>query len=401
MNADRDGNHCSKNPLGLRGFRGLGNTEKRQVRGINRACRYNNSSHMAHLFEPLQLREVSFRNRIMVSPMCQYSCKDGLANDWHMVHLGSRAVGGAALVMVEATGVTPDARISAADHGLWSDAHVEPLRRIFSFVEEQGAVAGIQLAHAGRKASTAEPWKGGHPVAPADGGWTPINAPSAIPFAPGSQVPRALTVAEIGSIVQAFAAAAARALECGAKVIELHAAHGYLLHSFLSPLSNQRTDEYGGSFDNRTRIVRETVSAVRRVWPERLPLFVRVSATDWAQGGWTVEETVALALALKPMGVDAIDCSSGGLIPGVRVPVGPGYQVAFAQQVREGAHIPTVAVGMITSPEQADQIIRSGQADAVMLARELLRDPYWPLHAARALGQEMHWPPQYERAKLK
>jgi len=356
---------------------------------------------MAHLFEPLQLREIRLRNRIMVSPMCQYSCRDGLANDWHLVHLGSRAVGGAALVMVEATGVVPEGRISAADHGLWSDAQVEPLRRIFQFVEQQGAVAGIQLSHAGRKASTAEPWKGGHPVAPADGGWTPILGPSAIAFSPASQVPRALTCPEIGAILQAFAAAAGRALESGAKVIELHAAHGYLLHSFLSPLSNQRTDEYGGSFDNRTRLLRETVTAVRRVWPERLPLFVRISATDWAEGGWTVEETVALARILKTMGVDAMDCSSGGLMPGVGIPVGPGYQVAFAQQVREGAQLPTVAVGMITSPEQADQIVRSGQADAVMLARELLRDPYWPLRAARALGHEVQWPPQYERARLK
>ncbi|HWZ45187.1 MAG TPA: NADH:flavin oxidoreductase/NADH oxidase [Candidatus Saccharimonadales bacterium] len=356
---------------------------------------------MAHLFEPFQLREISFRNRIMVSPMCQYSCKDGLANDWHLVHLGGRAVGGAALVMVEATGVTPDGRISAADHGLWNDDQVEPLRRIFNFLEQQGTVTGIQLGHAGRKASTAEPWKGGHPVAPADGGWTPIYAPSALPFAPTSQVPKALTAAEIGSILQAFAAAAKRALECRAKVIELHAAHGYLLHSFLSPLSNRRTDEYGGSFDNRTRMVRETVTAVRRVWPERLPLFVRISATDWAEGGWTLEETVALARILKPLGVDAIDCSSGGAVPGVRIPVGPGFQTGFAQQVREQAQIATVAVGMITSPEQADQIIRSGNADAVMLARELLRDPYWPLRAARVLGHDVHWPAQYERAKLK
>jgi 2,4-dienoyl-CoA reductase-like NADH-dependent reductase (Old Yellow Enzyme family) len=356
---------------------------------------------MPHLFEPLRLREVVFRNRIMVSPMCQYSSRDGLANDWHLVHLGSRAVGGAAMVMVEATGVTPDGRISAADHGLWNDAQVEPLRRIFSFIEQQGAVAGIQLAHAGRKASTAEPWKGGHPVAPADGGWTPIYAPSAIPFSPSSQVPRALSTTEVREIIQAFVSAAARALECGAKIIELHSAHGYLLHSFLSPLSNHRTDEYGGSFDNRTRMVRETVTAMRRVWPERLPLLVRVSATDWADGGWTVEETVALARMLKPLGVDAIDCSSGGVIPGVRIPLGPGYQTAFAQQVREQAQIATVAVGMITSPEQADQIVRSGQADAVMLARELLRDPYWPLRAARALGHETQWPVQYERAKLK
>jgi 2,4-dienoyl-CoA reductase-like NADH-dependent reductase (Old Yellow Enzyme family) len=354
---------------------------------------------MAHLLEPLNLRDVSFRNRIMVSPMCQYSCKDGMPGDWHLVHLGSRAVGGAALVMAEATAVTPEGRISPEDLGLWSDAHLEPLRRVFAFVAQQGAVPGIQLAHAGRKASTAAPWKGGNPVAPADGGWVPIYAPSALPFAPGSQTPQALTAGEIAQIVRAFAAAAQRALAAGAKVVELHAAHGYLAHSFLSPLSNQRTDPYGGSFDNRTRMLRETVEAVRKVWPQHLPLLVRVSCTDWVEGGWTIEESVALARMLKPLGVDAIDCSSGGLVPGAKVPVGPGYQVAFAQRVRAEAQLPTIAVGMITSPAQADQIIRTGQADAVMMARELLRDPYWPLRAARDLGHEIRWPEQYERAR--
>ncbi len=356
---------------------------------------------MAHLFEPFNLREVGFRNRIFVSPMCQYSCKDGMPGDWHLVHLGCRAVGGAALVMAEATAVTADGRISPEDLGLWSDAHTEPLKKIFSFIAAQGAVPGIQLAHAGRKASTAAPWKGGQPVAPSDGGWTPILAPSALPFAPDSQTPHAMTEGEIAQTVQAFAATARRALAAGAKVTELHAAHGYLLHSFLSPLSNQRTDGYGGSFENRTRIVLETVAAVRGVWPQSLPLFLRLSCTDWTEGGWSIEESVALARALKPLGVDAIDCSSGGSVARAKIPAGPGYQAEFARRVRAEAGLPTVAVGMITGPAQADHIIRSGQADAVMLARELLRDPYWPLRAARELGHEIRWPEQYERAKSK
>lgn len=332
--------------------------------------------------------------------MCQYSCKEGIPGDWHLVHLGSRAVGGAALIMAEATAVTADGRISPEDLGLWSDGHIEPLKKIFAFVAQQGAVPGIQLAHAGRKASTAAPWKGGQPVAPADGGWTPIHAPSALPFGPGSQTPHAMTEAEIAQTVQAFAATARRALAAGAKVVELHAAHGYLLHSFLSPLSNQRTDAYGGSFENRARIVLETVTAVRKVWPQSLPLFLRLSCTDWTEGGWTIEDSVALARALKPLGVDAIDCSSGGNVPGAKIPTGPGYQAEFARRVRAEAGIPTVAVGMITEPVQADHIIRTEQADAVMLARELLRDPYWPLRAARKLGREIRWPEQYERAKF-
>ena len=356
---------------------------------------------MAHLFEPFNLREVGFRNRIFVSPMCQYSCKDGMPGDWHLVHLGCRAVGGAALVMAEATAVTADGRISPEDLGLWSDAHIEPLKKIFAFIARQGAVPGIQLAHAGRKASTAAPWKGGQPVAPSEGGWTPILAPSALPFAPDSQTPHAMTEGEIAQTVQAFAATARRALAAGAKVTELHAAHGYLLHSFLSPLSNQRTDGYGGSFENRTRIVLETVAAVRGVWPQSLPLFLRLSCTDWTEGGWSIEESVALARALKPLGVDAIDCSSGGSVARAKIPAGPGYQAEFARRVRAEAGLPTVAVGMITGPAQADHIIRSGQADAVMLARELLRDPYWPLRAARELGHEIRWPEQYERAKSK
>jgi 2,4-dienoyl-CoA reductase-like NADH-dependent reductase (Old Yellow Enzyme family) len=354
---------------------------------------------MAHLFEPLKLRSLELPNRIVVSPMCQYSCKDGFATDWHFVHLGSRAVGRAAVVIAEATAVTADGRISPQDLGLWSDAHVEPLHRVFSFVAEQGAIPGIQLAHAGRKASTSQPWNGGKPISPAEGGWTPIFAPSALPFAEGYQTPHALSVAEIAEIVQAFAAAARRAERAGAKLIELHSAHGYLLHSFLSPLSNHRADQYGGPFENRIRLVCEVVAATRKVWPERYPLWVRISATDWVEGGWTVEESVELARRLKPMGVDLFDCSSGGNVAHVRIPVGPGYQVAFAEQVRRQAGVLTGAVGMITDPAQADQIVRSGQADVVILARQFLREPYWPLLAARALGHDIRWPVQYERAK--
>ena len=341
---------------------------------------------MAHLFQPLRLRNVELANRIAVSPMCQYSCIDGLANEWHLVHLGGRAVGKAALVMAEATAVMAEGRISPKDLGIWSDAHIEPLQRVFSFVAGHGAVPGIQLAHAGRKASTSEPWKGGRPVSPEEGGWTPIFAPSAIAFNEGFQAPQAMTVAEIAGVVQAFATAAQRSEAAGAKVIEIHSAHGYLLHSFLSPLTNHRDDEYGGTFENRTRALREVVAAIRKVWPEQYPLFVRISASDWMEGGWMVEDSVALAKALKSLGVDVVDCSSGGAVPQAKIPLGPGYQVAFAQRIRCGAAIATGAVGMITDPAQADQIIRTGQADLVFLARQLLREPYWPLHAARALG---------------
>jgi 2,4-dienoyl-CoA reductase-like NADH-dependent reductase (Old Yellow Enzyme family) len=356
---------------------------------------------MAHLFDPLKLRGVEFANRIVVSPMCQYSCTEGLANDWHFVHLGSRAVGRAAAVIAEATAITADSRISPQDLGIWTDAHIEPLRRVFSFIAEQGSVPGIQLAHAGRKASTNQPWNGGKPISPTEGGWTPIFAPSALAFADGYQVPQALTLAEIGSIIGAFTAAARRAQAAGAKLIELHSAHGYLLHSFLSPLSNQRTDQYGGSFANRIRIVCEVVTAVRKVWPEQYPLWMRVSATDWTEGGWTPEESVELAKTLKPLGVDLIDCSSGGNVARAKIPVGPGYQVVFAEKIRREAGISTGAVGMITDPAQADQIIRSGQADVVILARQFLRDPYWPLLAAHALGQDIQWPLQYDRARKK
>ena len=353
---------------------------------------------MADLFTPLALRSITLRNRIVVSPMCQYSAEDGLANDWHFVHLGSRAQGGAGLVMAEATAVLPEGRITPADLGIWKDEHIEPLARITRFLTSQGAVAGIQLAHAGRKASTPPPWGGGGGLLPQDGGWQPIYAPSAIPFNADFIVPEALDEAGIARVTAAFVAAARRALAAGMKVVEIHSAHGYLLHQFLSPISNRRTDLYGGSFENRTRLLRDTVAAVRKVWPEELPLFVRISCTDWVDNGWTLEDSVRLACELKGMGVDLIDCSSGGNVATAEIPVGPGYQVAFARRIRQQG-IATGAVGMITSPQQADQIIRSGDADLVLLAREFLRQPYWPLLAAHALGREIDWPKQYARAK--
>jgi 2,4-dienoyl-CoA reductase-like NADH-dependent reductase (Old Yellow Enzyme family) len=353
----------------------------------------------AHLFTPLEIREVTLRNRIGVSPMCEYSSIDGFANDWHFVHLGSRAVGGAALVMTEASAVLAEGRISPQDLGIWKDDHIPMLARIFRFIEEHGAVPGMQLAHAGRKASSAAPWDGGGAVDESQGGWRPIFAPSAIPFSPASITPEALDEAGIARVVEAFAVAAKRALEAGAKIIEIHAAHGYLLHEFLSPLSNQRADCYGGSFENRTRILREVAHAVRQTWPGSLPLFVRISATDWAAGGWSIEDSVGLAKQLHPLDVDLIDCSSGGAVPGVSIPAGPGYQVPFAEQIRKEAGISTAAVGMITTPEQADHILQTGQADLVFLARELLRDPYWPLRAADQFRQSGPWPKQYVRAK--
>ncbi len=353
----------------------------------------------AHLFAPLRIRDVNLRNRIGVSPMCEYSSVDGYADDWHLVHLGSRAVGGAALVMTEATAVLPDARISPQDLGLWSDDHIPMLSRIFRFIEEHGAVPAMQLAHAGRKASTAAPWDGGGALDESEQGWRPIFGPSAIPFSPPSPTPEPLNEREIARVTQGFGDAARRALNAGARIIEIHAAHGYLLHSFLSPLSNTRQDRYGGSCENRTRILREVVHAVRQAWPENLPLFVRISASDWVDGGWTIQDSVCLAKQLQPLGVDLIDCSSGGNVFNAPIPVGPGYQVAFAGQIRKEAGIPTAAVGMISAPEQADQILRSGQADMVFLARELLRDPYWPLRAADQLHQNGPWPKQYARAK--
>lgn len=356
---------------------------------------------MPRLFETLTIRSVTMRNRVAVSPMCQYSATGGLANNWHYVHYASRAVGGAGLVMTEATAVAPQGRISPFDLGLWNDMQIEPLARIVRVVEEHGAVPGIQLAHAGRKASTRRPWEGGDTAPLSEGGWNDIVAPSAIPFADGHLTPTALDEAGIAGIVRAFADAARRARTAGMRVIELHAAHGYLIHQFLSPLSNLRADRYGGSFENRVRLVREVVQAVRAVWPEKLPLFARVSATDWTDGGWDIAQTVALAKLLKGDGVDLLDCSSGGNVAKARIPIGPGYQVPFAEQVRREAGIATGAVGMITEPAQADEIIRTGRADLVLLARELLRDPYWPLRAARELEQPGHWPAQYLRAAPK
>ncbi|MFA5909643.1 MAG: NADH:flavin oxidoreductase/NADH oxidase [Vicinamibacterales bacterium] len=353
---------------------------------------------MPHLFDPLSIRDLTFANRVFVSPMCEYSSTDGFANDWHLVHLGSRAVGGAGLVFTEATAVTPEGRISPEDLGIWKDEHIEPLARIVRFIHEQGSVAGMQLAHAGRKASTYRPWSGNGAVPEAEGGWPDVLAPSAIAFAGNYPVPSELSLDGITRVTAAFVEAARRAHQAGFRVIEIHAAHGYLLHEFLSPLSNQRADAYGGSFENRTRLVREVVTAVRGVWPEQLPLFVRISATDWIEGGWDIEQSLELARQLKPLGVDFIDCSSGGNAAQATIPLGPGYQAPFAERIRREAGILTGAVGLITEPAQAEQIVASGQADAVLIARELLRDPYFPLRAARELGQEVTWPAQYLRA---
>ncbi len=351
-----------------------------------------------HLFAPLALRSVTLRNRIAVSPMCQYSAVDGRANDWHLVHLGARATGGAGLVIFEATAVEPRGRISPGDLGLWEDAQVEPLARIVRFVDAHGGTSCLQLAHAGRKASVAAPWEGGGPVGAGAGGWTPV-APSAVAFADGHPVPHALDEDELRGIARAFAAAARRAAAAGFRALEIHAAHGYLLHQFLSPHSNRRTDAYGGSFENRTRLVREVVAAVRAEWPDQLPVIARISATDWVDGGWDVAQSVELARGLAALGVDLVDVSSGGLVATAKVPAGPGYQTGFAERIRREAHVATGAVGSITAPEQADHVIRSGQADLVLLARELLRDPHFPLRAARALGQEGPWPKQYARAR--
>jgi len=347
------------------------------------------------LFTPLSIRGVTFRNRVFVSPMCQYSSVEGFPTDWHLVHLGSRAVGGAGLVLSEATAVAAEGRISPDDAGIWSDAQAEAYRRITSFVEHEGAVAGIQLAHAGRKASTMAPWKGSGPAGPEAGGW-PVLGPSPIPFGPGYQVPRELSREEILALPALFAAGARRALAAGFRVVEVHMAHGYLLHQFLSPLSNHRTDEYGGSLSNRMRLPLAVAAAVREVWS--LPLFVRISATDWAEGGWNLLESIDLAKALKEVGADLVDASSGGLVPTAQVPVGPGYQVPLAETIRREAGLPVTAVGLITQPEQAERVLASGQADAIFLGRELLRNPYWPLDAARALGVEFPRPPQYQRA---
>ena len=353
---------------------------------------------MPNLFDPLSIRDVTLPNRIVVSPMCEYSSTDGFANDWHLVHLGSRAVGGAGLVLTEAAAVAPEGRISPQDLGIWSDDHVEFLPRITGFIHSQGSVAGIQLAHAGRKASTYRPWDGEGAVPEGAGGWTNVVAPSAIPFADNYPKPKALSQEGIQSVVEAFAAAARRARAAGFRVIEIHAAHGYLLSEFLSPLANHRTDQYGGSLENRSRLLIDVVRAVRQSWPESAPLFVRISCTDWVDGGWTLDDSVELAMRLKESAVDLVDCSSGGNAARVQMPLGPGYQTPFAERIRREAKILTGAVGMITDPAQADHIIRTGQADVAIIARQFLRDPYWPLHAARELGHPVSWPVQYVRA---
>ena len=353
---------------------------------------------MSHaLFAPFQLRSLTFANRIGVSPMCQYSCIDGFATDWHLVHLGARAQGGAALVTLEASAVTTEGRISPADLGIWKDEHIPALARIATFLHSQGTRAGIQLAHAGRKASMSTPFISERLVPPEEGGWQPV-APSGLAFSPSYATPHALEKPAILAIVDAFLLAARRALAAGFDFVEIHAAHGYLLHQFLSPLANQRTDDYGGSFANRTRLTLEVVDAVRSEWPAHLPIFVRISATDWAAGGWDIDQSVQLAHLLRERGVDLIDVSSGGLVPNVKIPLGPGYQVPFAARIRREAKLPTAAVGMITDPVQANAIVTNGEADLVFLARELLRDPYWPLHAAAALEEPAAWPTQYLRA---
>jgi 2,4-dienoyl-CoA reductase-like NADH-dependent reductase (Old Yellow Enzyme family) len=346
------------------------------------------------LFTPLTIKDITFRNRIAVSPMCMYSAVDGYANDFHLVHQGSRALGGAGLIIQEATAVLPEGRITPGDLGMWDDRHMEMPRRINSFLHEQGAVAGIQLAHAGRKAGCARPWEGGLQLKGV--GWKHM-APSPIGFYPDDEVPEALDGDGIARVVDAFRNSAGRAHDAGYRVLEIHAAHGYLLHEFLSPLSNTRTDEYGGSFMNRIRLLLEVVKSVRGVWPERLPFFVRLSATDWVEGGWNPDETVALASILKSEGVDLIDCSSGGLVPGVKIPTGPGFQVPFAERIKKEADIATGAVGFILTGEQAEQVLEKEQADLILIGRESLRDPNFPLHAAGDLGEPMEWPAQYRR----
>jgi 2,4-dienoyl-CoA reductase-like NADH-dependent reductase (Old Yellow Enzyme family) len=356
---------------------------------------------MSKLFTPLQIRDIVFGNRIVVSPMCQYSAHDGFADDWHLVHLGSRAIGGAGLIFTEATAVSPEGRISPSDLGIWKDEHIAELRRIVKFVRAQGSEIGVQLAHAGRKASTREPWKGGGMVAEEAGGWR-VFGPSAMAYNERYPMPVEMSLSDIHKVVDDFKAAARRAMLAGFKVVEIHGAHGYLLHEFLSPLSNRRTDDYGGAFENRVRLLLEVVTAVRSAWPPGYPLFVRISATDWAEGGWDIEESVRLAALLKGMEVDVIDCSSGGLVPFQQIPLGPGYQVRFSERIRQATGVLTGAVGLITDAHQAESILEAGQADLIIMARQMLREPYFPLHAADALGyKEIHWPLQYERARIK
>ncbi len=352
----------------------------------------------ARLFSPFHLKSITLKNRIVVSPMCQYSSLDGFANDWHLVHLGSRAVGGAGLIIAEATAVSPEGRISPDDLGIYLDDHIEKLKQITTFISEQGSVPGIQLAHAGRKASTHPAWKGRGQIPESQGGWKTL-APSAIAFNEADEAPKEMSLNDIQTLIKDFASAATRSLNAGFKVIELHAAHGYLIHQFLSPLSNKRTDAYGGTFENRIRLLMEIVDAVRKAWPDELPLIVRISATDWAEQGWNIEESVKLAHLLLKKGIDLIDVSTGGLVPYQKIDVKPLYQVPFAAEIKLLAGIPTGAVGLITTPTEAENILQSGQADLIFLAREFLRDPYFPIHAAAELGEQIVWPVQYERAK--
>lgn len=353
---------------------------------------------MSLLFSPLQIKTVTLKNRIVVSPMCQYSSEDGFASDWHLVHLGSRAIGGAALIIQEASAVSPEGRISAGDLGIWKDEHISYLQKITTFIHEHDSIAGIQLAHAGRKASCSPPWEGSKQLSTGAGSWETV-APSTIPFHKADVVPVALDLEGIKKVIADFKAATIRSLTAGYKVIEIHAAHGYLIHQFLSPLSNLRTDDYGGSFENRMRLLLEILESVQEVWPAENPLFVRISATDWAEGGWNADEAVQLAALLKNKGVDLIDCSSGGLTEKQQIPVFPGYQVEFAERIKKETGIATGAVGLITEAAQSEEILEKGQADLIFLARELLRDPYFPLHAAHELGDDVKWPDQYDRAK--
>jgi 2,4-dienoyl-CoA reductase-like NADH-dependent reductase (Old Yellow Enzyme family) len=353
---------------------------------------------MPHLFDPITLRGVTSRNRIFVSPMCQYSSEHGLPTAWHLVHLGSRAVGGAGMVIVEASAVSPAGRITDWDSGIWSNEHAQAFAPIAEFIEANGAVAAIQLAHAGRKASTERPWMGGGVLAEGPHAWQPLG-PTATPFREGDPVPRALSISEIDEVVEQFARATDYALAAGFRTIEVHAAHGYLIHEFLSPLSNTREDEYGGSRENRMRLALRVTRAVRARMPDDLPLLVRISASDWVEGGWNLDDSIALAKLLREEGVDLIDCSSGGVVPKAKITSGPGYLVAFAREIRKQAAIATGAVGLITDAEHAQQIIAAGDADAVLMARAFLRDPYWPLHAAKELGVNIEWPVQYQRAK--
>jgi 2,4-dienoyl-CoA reductase-like NADH-dependent reductase (Old Yellow Enzyme family) len=354
---------------------------------------------MALLFDPLTIKSVTLKNRIVMAPMCQYSSVDGFANDWHLIHLGSRAVGGTGLIITEATAVSPEGRITPYDLGIWKDEHIEGLQRITKFLEAHGAVPGIQLAHAGRKASHHRPWEGAEALTSEEGAWQTLG-PSAMAFKEGEPAPLEMTKEQITQLIADFKTATQRALQAGFKVVEIHAAHGYLLHEYLSPLSNSRTDDYGGSFENRIRLLLNVTKAVQEVWPADYPLFVRISATDWVEDGWTVEDSVALAKLLKAGGVDLIDCSTGGNIGGVRIPLVPMYQVPFAEQVKKDAGILTGAVGLITTARECEQVLQSGQADLIFLARQLLRDPYFPLHAAKELGVDIAWPSQYERAKV-